>query len=104
MREREPEGSYLYVLEQDTESRVTQVHRYFCPERRLDILAESCVPIASVYSDGGEPMSVRYTGSGHPTEGPAGDLDPSLFSPASYYLEANELLLALQDYFNQMRS
>lgn len=103
VREREPRGSYLYVLEQDGEGRLAQVHRYFCPERRLDVLAETCVPIASVYSDSGAPIAVGYTREGGPRERQADDLDPSLFSRARDYTEADELLLYLQEYFDSLR-
>jgi hypothetical protein len=103
-RERAPRGSYLYVLQQGSESGLSQIHRYFCAERRLDILAEACVPIASIYSNAGSPVAVGYNEEGLPRETAADDLDPTLFSRASDYIEANELLLDLQEYFDSLRS
>lgn len=102
-RDREPRGSYLYVLQQGVEARLAQIHRYFCTERRLDILAESCVPIASVYSDEGAPVAVGYTDEGQPRETEVDDLDPELFSQGNDYTEANEMLLKLQEYFDSLR-
>lgn len=104
VREQEPRGSYLYVLQQDTENMVSQVHRYFCPERRLDVIAEVCVPIASVFSSSGAPYAVDYSQGGQPLQEQANDLDPSIFSRDTSYVEANEFLLGLQEYFDSMRS
>lgn len=103
-RHEEPSGSYLYVLEHDGEGRISQVHRYFCPERRLDVLAETCVPIATVYSDRGVPISVTYGADGTPEARAADDLDPRRFSRDNQYVEANELLLSIQQYFDSLRS
>ena len=104
VREDNPQGSYLYVLQPDGANNITQVHRYFCPERRLDILAENCVPIASVYSDAGVPVAVDYLEDGRPVENDADDLDPTLFSGGNTYVEANELLIQLQEYFASLRA
>ncbi len=103
IRYEEPIGSYLYVLQQDVESNISQVHRYFCPQRRLDILAETCVPVASVFSNAGEPVAVGYTEDGLPIMRDAGDLDPERFSRGTTYVEANEFLFYLQEYFDSMR-
>jgi hypothetical protein len=103
-RDQEPRGSYLYVVEQGPESLLAQVHRYFCVERRLDVLAEVCVPIASVFSDAGRPMAVTYaSGAGEPVPRVASDLDPATFSREARYVEANELLRSLQRYFDERR-
>lgn len=104
VRDQEPRGSYLYVLQQDLENNISQVHRYFCPQRRLDILAEICEPIASVFSEAGEPRAVQYTEDGVPSLREASDLDPSQFSRGNAYVEANEFLLYLQDYFDSTRA
>jgi len=96
-------GSSLYVLQQDRQNRISQVHRFFCPERRLDTLAESCVPIASLYSDRGMPVAVAYAEDGTHVESEASDLDPSLFSISGAHADANELLIALQDHFDSVR-
>lgn len=102
-RDREPRGSYLNVLQQDPQSRLLQIHRYFCLERRLDVMAGSCIPIASVYSESGAPRAVRYDGNGQPIVTEPDDLDPSQFSRGQSYVESNELLLYLQEYFDSMR-
>ena len=103
VRLEEPRGSYLYVLQDDREARVAQVHRFFCLERRLDVLAETCVPIASVYSNAGIPTAVGYTEAGQPVATEPRDLDPWQFSRWGAYLEANEYLLFLQSYFESLR-
>lgn len=104
VREQAPRGSYLYVLQQDLENQISQVHRYFCRERRLDILVETCQPVASVYSDSGVPMAVGYTEDGLPLAIEADALDESLFSRSTSYVEANEYLFYLQEYLNSVRA
>lgn len=104
VRQQEPQGSYLYVLQQDLENHISQVHRYFCRERRLDILVETCQPVASVYSDSGVPMAVGYTEEGLPLTLEADGLDESLFSRSSSYVEANEYLFYLQEYLDSIRA
>jgi hypothetical protein len=104
VRDRAPHGSYLYVLQQDVQNHISQIHRFFCRERRLDILAESCEPVASIFSDSGIPMSVGYSQEGQPILREADDLDQSLFSRSNNYVEANEMLLYLQEYFDDLRA
>jgi len=103
LRDREPRGSYLYILQQDEQGRLAQVHRYFCVQRRLDILSEVCVPMASVYSNAGTPMAPGYSADGHLVVTEASDLDGANFSRLTSYVEANEMLLAMQEYFDSLR-
>jgi hypothetical protein len=102
-RDEEPAGSYLYVLQQDAENNISLLHRYFCAERRLDVLASACVPVASVFSDSGVPVAVGY-GEAGPVSREAGDLDPSMFSRRTGYVDARDLLVLLQEYFESLRA
>ncbi len=99
VRNREPRGSYLSVLQNGADGRLEQVHRYYCGQRRLDVLAEICIPLGSVYSSEGVPAAVTYSDEGIPIPREADDLDPSAFSNRGRYIEANELLWWLQGHF-----